>query len=559
MSYRGHRFALGLCVLVLGATGCQDHRSGDSGTTGKTGSTDSGTVGDSAAVDRYAPAGQIHLSLLSLGPVKTCAEPAATVTYTDVGESSGLTAPIGPVNDNGGSGASLAVDDLDQDGDLDVVIGFPEERLGIFWNDGNAFVKGTTIEHTKDTRSLNLADMNGDGWVDILTGGGAFPGIVWNDRGTLEAHETLNMVGQMTRIRELSPADIDGDGDVDLYGLSVKTNAFPGDEWDMLLWNNGDSTFTVDTDTLGHDDATGQGFDAGWFDWDDDGDLDVYVANDQGTLYGPDFMLSNDGGALSNARDTCICGPTHTGMNMDAGDFDGDGLFDLIVTTATNNALLKQYPDRTFVDVTYLLNARSQSSHTDDPTGWGALFFDHENDGDADILVALGGYSDGRDKDADESKVNQTPSPLSLLAQDADGQFGEIGDDLGFFQDGTFRSLVTQDFNDDGVLDILATDYYTAPRLYMSNSCTAAGWLRIAGPPGSKVSVTIGERTWVDHITRESGYGAGQPANVHVGLGDEDTIDRLEVRLPDGRLLVREGPLAANRVVTVTEPGPLSF
>ncbi len=546
--WRGLRFAAGL--LVVGSSlGCQGDTGGDSGPT--RGDSDSGALGDSAVTSgTHLASHERPLSFLQLGAVQVCEHPAESITYTEQGEALGLLGPTASPGE-GGSGSALAVEDLDRDGDLDIVLGFVDERMSIFWWDGAQFNRGTMVTDSMTTNNINLADLDGDGWVEILTGGKGFPGIVWNERGDLTDHEVLTLDGELARTRELSAGDIDGDGDVDLYALTVKTGSMTESLWDMILWNDGDRSFTLDVDALDQETATGQGFDAAWFDWDDDGDLDIYVSNDQGTLHGPDFMLRNDDGQLFDARDDCICGPTHTGMNVDAADYDGDGLFDVIITTAANNVLLKQYADRTFVDVTQVANAYSHSDLTDDPTGWGAVFFDQDNDGDQDMLVALGGYTDGRDGGENETE-NEGPMPLSLL-RNTDGVFAEIGPELGLEQSGTFRSLVAQDFNSDGVLDFIATDIYAPPKLYLSDSCTANHWLRIEGPPGAKVTVTAGDRTWVDHITRESGYAAGQPANVHVGLGAADHIDRLELRLLDGRTLVHEG-LVPDRIVSVVDP-----
>ncbi len=539
----GAQLLLGSTAIFWLVPGCVASSGAQSGTDDSTASlTDSGP--------RSGPMGRIGGSLLEMGPVQVCEDPVESVTYTERSAELGLEGPIVPTEGRGGSGASVAVADFDQDGDLDMVLGFPDEPLIIYRWEGEAWIKGETFPHTRDTNSMNIADLDGDGWLDLLVGTGGFPRILWNNGGELEWVQQLNTDPQMTRIRELSPADFDGDGDIDLYGLTVTSNINPAERWDMLLRNQGNREFSLDLFSLDRSLATGQGFDAGWFDWDDDGDLDVYVANDQGIRHGPDFLLENQGGGvLQNARDICICGPAHTGMNVDAADFDGDGLFDVFITTASNNVLLKQYGDRSFGDVTLAVGALSVAENDDAPTGWGAMFFDRENDGDLDVLVALGAFSDGEDHDGDVV-ASQGPLPISLLEQDG-GVFTDRGESLGMPQVGTWRSVVTQDFNQDGVLDLLVTELYSRPHLYLSDGCTADSWVRIEAPEGSKVVLTAGDRTWVDHVTRESGYGAGQPANVHIGLGDRDVVDHLEIRVLGGTTLVSDAPFAANRVVRI--------
>jgi hypothetical protein len=489
---------------------------------------------------------------LDLGEVQVCQTPAPSVTYTEMGATMGLMGPLSE-GGNGGSGGSIAVADFDLDNDLDIALGYPGEMLVLYWGEGDTFERGPPIQNTGDTDSLNIADMDGDGWLEILGGTNGYPYILWNEAGTFGQPQALTLDRHLVRIREISPGDVDGDGDVDLFGLSVKTGVLDGVLWDMVIENKGDRQFEINLDALDHENATGQGFDAGWFDWDDDGDLDVYVANDKGPQYGPDYLLENREGELVNARDKCFCGPTHTGMNVDAADFDGDGLLDVIITTADNIVLLKQYADGSFVDVTLASGALVSVHGAFEVTGWGALFFDRDNDGDLDIVVAMGYFADGQNNE-DTGQTAPTLLPIALLEQEG-GVFQEVSASLGLAQEGTWRSVVTQDFNNDGVLDILVTDLYTAPHLYMSDSCTEASWLRIEAPAGSKITLTAGDRTWVDHVTRESGYGAGQPANVHIGLGDRAVVDRLEIRLLNGTTLVHSTPFLANRLVRISESG----
>ena len=115
---------------------------------------------------------------------------------------------------------------------------------------------------------------------------------------------------------------------------------------------------------------------------------------------------------------------------------------------------------------------------------------------------------------------------------------------------GHWRGVVPVDLNGDGVLDVVATRWGAAPAIFLSEGCTAAGWLAVAAPVGSVVELEVAgtlRRAWV---TADTGYGAAREPHVWFGLGPERAVDALRVRLPHGTT-VEEGPLAARRWVRV--------
>ncbi len=167
-------------------------------------------------------------------------------------------------------------------------------------------------------------------------------------------------------------ADFDNDGDVDLY--VARYNA-PN----RLYRNNGDGTFTDVGASSGTDDA-GRGFAVPWGDYDNDGDLDLYLAND-GT---PNRLYRNDGGVFTDVG--AASGTDHTAQSHGAAwaDYDHDGDIDLYVSIFfhTANRLYRNNGDGTFTDV-------GAASGTDDAgNGQGVAWGDYDNDGDADLYVA---------------------------------------------------------------------------------------------------------------------------------------------------------------------------
>ena len=148
--------------------------------------------------------------------------------------------------------------------------------------------------------------------------------------------------------------------------------------------------------------------------------------------------------------------------------------------------------------------------------------------------------------------VPETDMPANLLVGDGEA-FTDMAPDLELDVLGSYRSAVAADHNGDGVLDLLLTQVVDAPRLWLSEGCTEAGWLAVEAPPGSRVTLEVGDRVYSELVTTCSAYGAAGPPEVHFGLGDAAQVDRLEVRLPDGRIGWLESVAPRQRVVVSGE------
>jgi hypothetical protein len=480
---------------------------------------------------------------VTLSEPQLCVSPRAAPTWSEVGAAMGLQGspqPDYPHHHGGGA----AVDDLDLDGDLDIILSFPVGPPVLYTREGEGFT-ASELPGPEGGFLLNLADVDGDGDSDLLAGGYKVdPVVVRNDTDawTLLPLEGLPQSGD--RVRELSPGDVNGDGIVDLYALANSGSTDRAQSRDFLMLGQGDGSFTLSPDALPPTLAEGRGFDAIWLDIDDDRDADLYVVNDDGADFGGNVLYRNDGGVLVDVSEQSSAGLVHFGMGADAGDFNGDGRPDLYLTALGRNVLLQALPDGGYADVSEALSADPLEEWYE--MGWGAIWLDVDNDGDLDILNAQG------DRWSEEEWQSiEYEAPIDLLIQDQ-GVFSEQGSEAGLSRTGSHRSLVAADFNDDGVLDILATDVVAAPRLYLSDGCTAASWLAVRGPVGSRVVVETddgGRQTaW---ISQESSYGAGRPAMAWLGLGAADDIDRVTIDTPDGRTLTIEGPLPARRILTV--------
>ena len=118
---------------------------------------------------------------------------------------------------------------------------------------------------------------------------------------------------------------------------------------------------------------------------------------------------------------------------------------------------------------------------------------------------------------------------------------------------GSWRAAVAVDHNGDGIVDPLLVHASDDPLLYLSDGCTAAGWLEVEAPHGSRVEVTAGGVTQTAWITTDSACGGARLPRAHFGLGDAAQVDALTITLPGGDTIAAEAPFEARRIVTLSD------
>ena len=544
-------------LLILLAWGCnptdKDSSSSETDEPTVTDSEDTGTEADDTAptdggddtsdtddtsppVDTFEPV----VEGLELTEVQLCDAPLAEPSWTDFAETLGVTGPSNPNELRVTDGGAIAIDDLNGDGHYDIVLGYREEAPRVLrWNPDDETYTVQILEAPERPYSIQLADMDGNGWPDLLIAGEGPPAMYLNDggaltRGVLPGWDTNDMV------EELVPGDIDGDGDTDLYVLMATPGDGNGDlRRDFVLWNNGSGGFELDFEAIPGDAGKGVGFDAAFFDADDDGDLDIYLANDHGPCFGPNQLLINDGGSLAPAAE-CYCDIAMAAMGVDAADWSGDGLPDLVISDHTAWKVLQSVDGRSFVDVSAVVGMSIPAGSPE--TGWGAIWLDWNNDGDLDVLGAMG-INIFSDNDLDNPGDG-----VILMDYDPEANFfTDIAASKGLEAEDNMRTVVALDYNRDGVLDLFTTPVNHAPRVYLSDGCTAESWVEVFAPPGSRVELTAGDFHRVDWVTAASSLGSATTPMVHFGLGDEDLITNIHVTWPDGSTVAWDKPFEARR------------
>jgi enediyne biosynthesis protein E4 len=374
-------------------------------------------------------------------------------------------------------------------------------------------------------------------------------------------------------------ADIDNDGDVDLYvtryvDFSVDNNKYcilleniraycHPNEYNgvpnILYRNNGDGTFTDISREAGIT-KVGNGLGVVFGDYDDDGWIDIYVANDTT----PNFLYHNKGkgvfedigffAGVAVGGD----GKALAGMGTDMGDVTGDGLLDIFVTNldGQTHSLYKNMGKGLFANVTF---PSGVGEATLPYVGFGTAFLDYDNDGDLDLTIANGDVIDNVKRLRESSSYEQLNL---LLRNDGTGKFTNVGpaSGPGFGLKKPSRALATGDIDNDGDLEILVSNVGTTADLLRNDGGNRGNSLlvRTIGTKsnrdgiGARMKLSVGGKILLRDVKAGSSYLAQNDLRVHFGLGQAQRAERLEVRWPSGVVDAIEN-VQANQILTVRE------
>ena len=268
------------------------------------------------------------------------------------------------------------------------------------------------------------------------------------------------------------------------------------------------------------------------FDYDHDGDLDIFQAND----HHYNFLFRNDNGSYKEVGIASGIAANSKGqetgsMHATLGDVDGDGLIDVFVSDLKYGALYLNKGNGLFDDITEKSGIAAAMAGKG---GWGAAFFDYDNDGDLDLITANG---------TAEELVLQYPL---LMENDGAGNFSDVGKKHGpyFSKKRSGRGLVVLDYDNDGDLDVCIShvDLKASASLLKNNGGNANNWLGLtlkgelglASGIGALISVTTDDKKQVLVNQWTNGYLSNKDSRVHIGLGSNESIKELKISWPDG-------------------------
>jgi len=476
--------------------------------------------------------------------------------FADVTASSGLT-----------YGGRMAWGDYDKDGDEDLLMGGAQ----LWRNDG----KGKFSSVTKDAGLETFAnggglfgDFDNDGWLDIFTFGGRERLLRNNGNGTFSEVKSANFQESPTRDFPTEAAawvDIDLDGRLDVYTANYETVQKDDKGNDILgicdvhlMWrNNGDGTFSEQSEELGlHPKEKHCGRSVAPLDWDQDGDLDIYVGNYR--LH-PNFFFRNDFSPLhftNIAHQNGTVGIEKQGayghtIGATWADADNDGDFDLFVANLAHPRFISFSNRSMFYQNLGSSGSWGFTEHREQ-TGIGYLethsnpnFGDIDNDGDLDLTLTA--VYEGRRGQLWRND-GYAADPSMWLA------FSDATYPAGWNVDNGWGSAFA-DMDNDGDLDQMVN------RLFRNDYPKSGHWLKVRLEGSGKVNrAAIG--AWVTVQTPDGtvrsrlvsggqGLGCQDSMVLHVGLGDAAQVDNITVHWP-GAAAETFGPFAADQLVQVT-------
>lgn len=435
------------------------------------------------------------------------------------------------------------------------------------------------------TTGVAAADYDNDGFTDLFLAG-VNRNILFRNRGDGAFEDVTQKAGLAHDPARRKPwsisagwFDYDNDGRLDLFVVNycvwipdkeppctiAKTRTYCHPKYyeglpNQLYRNNGDGTFTDVSRPTGIAAHIGKGMAASFLDFDLDGRLDVFVAND--TV--PNFLFRNEGGRFREVGLRAGVafnddGRAVSSMGVDARDVDNDGREDLFVTANNNETfpLFRNLGKGLFSDVTYPSGIGRQTMAY---TGWSNGAYDFDNDGHKDLFAACGSIDDN----VEQFSHRKSGHPNLVLANLGDGRFLDAGARAGgdFRVASRRRGAAFGDFDGDGRVDVVVSRIGEPAELFRNISPARNHWLalRLRGRRSNRDAIGAlirvvgdsGREQW-NRVTTAVGYGSSSDRNVFFGMGRDATAKLIEVQWPSGARQTLEG-VACDRYIAVDEP-----
>ena len=461
-------------------------------------------------------------------------------------------------------------------------------RHGLYRNLGNGRFEDVTVKAGVATTpfygmGVAAADYDNDGFEDLYVTGYLSSALLHNNGGG-----TFENVTQTSRVENAGKwaasgawFDYDRDGHLDLFVCNYAElsfsdpkqceyegkptycaqRAYPG-QASVLYHNQGDGTFKDVSVQAGIHQLVGRAFGVVSTDFNNDGWVDLYVARDAS----PDLLLVNqkDGTFRDAAVQADVAynadGVALAGMGVDAGDVDGDGSPDIIVTNF-NDEYHSLHLNRGHLPFEDSTQSSGLARFTKSYVGWGVRFLDYDNDGDLDVLIITGHIN--QMIELTRKDVTYQEQPL-LLENNGHGIFRDATAEAGpaFRTRYSGRGMAVGDFDNDGDSDVVFTRLGDRPVLLRNNKGQSNAWIgfELQGTVsnrdaiGARLSLTSGGQTLVRWVTGGSSFLSSHDKRILFGLGRGRASESLaaEIRWPNGQVQ-RVSGLAPNRYHRIVE------
>ena len=485
------------------------------------------------------------------------------------------------------SGAGAAFLDYDQDGYIDLYVcsgtwikglssGEKPEVMPhnhLYHNFGNGTFEDVTkkagIAGPWYSMGVTVGDYNNDGYPDLYVSNYG-KNVLYKNNGNGTFTDVTGRAGVGGKETDFNTGavwlDYDNDGFLDLYVgkyLNFDPNykyyyapdGFPGPlaydaQPDVLYHNNGDGTFEDVTKKMGITDIDGRAMGVGAADYDDDGFVDIYVANDHSMNY---LWHNNAGKSFTDVgtpSGTAFgqSGESAVSMSVDFADYTGSGRMDMFISDDKYCRLYENMGNGIFTDKSYPSGIAMPAGQF---VGWSSSFIDYNNDGLMDIYKTNGALK------------HLYGQEDQLFENIGDGKFKDVSTEMGkyFMQKLVGRGACFGDYDNDGDIDGYIVNLNDRGSFLRNNKGNQNNWieLNLIGTTsnrdgiGARIKLTSGGKVYVTQKKSTTGYLSQNDPRVHFGLAKNEMVDKIEIKWPSGKNQVLEN-IKVNQILQVTEP-----
>lgn len=485
------------------------------------------------------------------------------------------------------SGAGAAFFDYDQDGFIDLYVCSGTWLKGLSSGDKPSVMPENHLYHNRGdgtfedvtnkagvggpwySMGVTVGDFNNDGYPDLYVSNYG-TNVLYKNNGNGTFTDVTKHAGVGGKETDFNTGaawlDYDNDGFLDLYVGKYLTfdpnykyyyapDGFPGPlaydaQPDVLYHNNGDGTFEDVTKKMGIVDLDGRAMGVGAADYDDDGFVDIYVANDHSMNY----LWHNNGGKsftdMGTPSGTAFgqSGESTVSMSVDFADYLGNGMMDMFISDDKYCRLFENMGNGIFSDQSYPSGIAMPAGQF---VGWSSSFFDYNNDGLVDIYKTNGALKHlyGQEDQVFENLGN--------------GKFKDVSWDLGsyFKKKMVGRGACFGDYDNDGDIDAYIVNLNDRGAFLRNNKGNQNNWiiLNLIGTVsnrdaiGARVKVASGSIVQTAQKKSTTGYLSQNDPRMHFGLAKNEIVSRIEIKWPSGKLQVLEN-IKVNQILTVREP-----
>ena len=441
----------------------------------------------------------------------------------------------------------------------------------LFENDGHGNFRDVTaktgLSGTGFSNGVAVGDYDNDGFEDLFVAG-VHGNRLYRNNGDGTFTDVTARAGLDKPDPEYGPVwsvgaawlDVNNDGLLDLFVVNYlawdirteqRCEAAPG-RYDychpkfykptpnQLFLNNGDGTFRDISAESGIRSHPGKGMGVGVADYDLDGLMDIFVANDK--MYNSLFHNKGGGKFEEVAFEAGVAlsedGKFISGMGVDFRDIDNDGLADIAFVALDRETfpIFRNLGKRVFADVT---QASGMTRLSAPMAGYSPTLADFDNDGWKDLFVTRGhvqslGYS----------AVTPVAQPNTVFRNLGGMKFDALTAEAGLTAQppARHRGSAIGDLNHDGRLDVVTTAISAAAEIWVNDSPGSNHWIEFAlqgtksnrDGIGARIKITAGGAAQYQHVSFAAGYASSSAGPVHFGLGRNATVDSVEIRWPSG-------------------------